>query len=230
MSFQSSRGCNDAHPSRVPPYDMIDTITTTAALVPLRTARGSFEAAFTNRGVCCLMFPNQLGAATRWLGRHLPGARIGTHDPRSEGLSEALDAYFNGDLTEFTVPLDLVGTPFQLEVWRQLRAIPYGEVRSYADVARAVGRPDAVRAVGAANGANPVPIMVPCHRVIGSNGALTGFGGGLDWKRRLLATENSAGWSSPGVSPRGPANGSRLQNRPVSPDEGEASLAPTGSA
>jgi O-6-methylguanine DNA methyltransferase len=173
---------------------MIDTITTTAALVPLRTARGTFEAALTDRGVCCLMFPNQPGAGTWWLGRHLPGATVRATDPRAEGVAEELDAYFRGDLTEFTVPLDLVGTAFQLDVWRQLRAIPYGDVRSYADVARAIGRPAAVRAVGAATGANPVPIVVPCHRVIGSDGALTGFGGGLDWKRRLLATENSARW------------------------------------
>ena len=79
-------------------------------------------------------------------------------------------------------------------MWRQLQSIPYGEVRSYADVARAIGRPSAVRAVGAANGANPVPVIVPCHRVIGSSGALTGFGAGIEWKQRLLATENPARW------------------------------------
>ncbi len=173
---------------------MTDTLTTTAALVPLRTVHGTFEAALTDRGVCCLTFPNQPAAAARWLRRHLPEAATGTTDARAAGLAGELDAYFRGDLTAFTVPLDLVGTPFQLAVWRQLQAIPYGEVRSYADVARAAGRPDAVRAVGAANGSNPVPIIVPCHRVIGSSGALTGFGGGLDWKRRLLATENPGRW------------------------------------
>jgi O-6-methylguanine DNA methyltransferase len=174
---------------------MNETITATAALVAVPTAHGTFEAALTERGVRCLMFPNQPGAAERWLGRHFPGVAVRTADCRADVLAGELDAYFRGDLTAFTVPIDLAGTPFQLSVWRQLQAIPYGEVRSYADVARAIGRPEAVRAVGAANGANPVPIVVPCHRVIGSSGALTGFGGGLDWKRRLLATENAARWA-----------------------------------
>lgn len=172
---------------------MSETITT-AALVPVTTVHGTFEAAFTERGLRCLAFPNQPGAAERWLARRLPGIVVRDADPRAAVLAGELDAYFCGDLTAFTVPLDLAGTPFQLGVWSQLRSIPYGEVRSYGDVARAIGRPEAVRAVGAANGANPVPIVVPCHRVIGSSGALTGFGGGLDWKRRLLATENAARW------------------------------------
>ncbi|HSR25464.1 MAG TPA: methylated-DNA--[protein]-cysteine S-methyltransferase [Candidatus Eisenbacteria bacterium] len=176
---------------------MSETITTSASLVPLATAAGTFEAAFTDRGVCCLVFPSQREAGARWLARHLPGARAGAADTRASTLADELDAYLRGDLTEFEAPVDLIGTPFQLAVWRQLQAIPYGEVRSYADVARSVGRPDAVRAVGAANGANPVPIIVPCHRVIGSTGALTGFGAGIDWKRRLLATENPARWGGP---------------------------------
>jgi O-6-methylguanine DNA methyltransferase len=166
----------------------------TAALVPLPTAMGTFEAGLTERGVCCLGFPNEPGAGARWLERHLPGATVRTGDPRAAGLAEELDAYLRGELRAFDVPLDLTGTPFQADVWHQLRAIPYGEVRSYADVARAVGRPSAVRAVGAANGANPVPIVVPCHRVIGSSGALTGFGAGIDWKVRLLGIENPARW------------------------------------
>jgi len=173
---------------------MNEPTTTTAALVAVPTVHGTFQAALTERGIGCLVFPDQLGAAERWLGRRLPGVVFRTSDPRADHLAGELDAYFRGDLTVFTVPVDLAGTSFQLSVWHQLRAIPYGEVRSYADVARAIDRPQAVRAVGAANGANPVPIVVPCHRVIGSSGALTGFGGGLDWKRRLLATENAARW------------------------------------
>lgn len=102
-----------------------------------------------------------------------------------------LDAYFARDLREFDLPLAMKGTPFQLRVWQALRAIPYGETRSYAQQARAVGAPDAIRAVGAANGRNPIPIVVPCHRVIGSNGKLTGFGGGLPLKRWLLDLESS---------------------------------------
>lgn len=175
---------------------MNETSATTAALVAVPTIHGTFEAVLTERGVRCLVFPDQPGAIERWLGRHLRGAAVrAAADRRADDLAGQLDAYFQGDLTAFTVPLDLAGTPFQVSVWRQLQAIPYGEVRSYADVARTIGRPSAVRAVGAANGANPVPIVVPCHRVIGSSGALTGFGGGLDWKRRLLATENASRWA-----------------------------------
>ena len=166
-----------------------------AARVPLPTASGTFEAVLTERGVCCLTFPNQADALPRWLRRHLPEATIATNDPRAASLADELDAYLRGDVTAFTAVPDLLGTPFQVGVWRQLQRIPYGEVRSYADVARAIDRPAAMRAVGAANGANPVPIIVPCHRVIGSGGALTGFGGGLDWKRRLLAIENAARWA-----------------------------------
>lgn len=106
-----------------------------------------------------------------------------------DDLSAQLTAYFEGSLHRFSVPLDLRGTPFQLEVWQALQAIPYGEVRSYGDIARAIGRPRAVRAVGMANHDNPVPIIVPCHRVIGSNRTLTGYGGGLELKERLLQLE-----------------------------------------
>jgi methylated-DNA-[protein]-cysteine S-methyltransferase len=102
-----------------------------------------------------------------------------------------LNAYFARDLRDFDLPLAMNGTPFQVRVWRALLEIPYGETRSYAQQARVVGAPDAVRAVGAANGRNPIPIVVPCHRVIGSNGKLTGFGGGLPLKRWLLDLESN---------------------------------------
>ena len=101
-----------------------------------------------------------------------------------------LRAYFGGELKEFDVPLVLEGTEFQLQVWRTLRTIPYGETISYGDLAKRIGNPKAVRAVGLANGSNPIPIIVPCHRVIGSNGSLTGFGGGLANKKKLLALES----------------------------------------
>ncbi len=102
-----------------------------------------------------------------------------------------LDAYFSHDLRDFNLPLRMKGTPFQIRVWEALLEIPYGQTRSYAQQARLVGAPDAVRAVGAANGRNPIPIVVPCHRVIGSNGKLTGFGGGLPLKRWLLDLESN---------------------------------------
>jgi len=102
-----------------------------------------------------------------------------------------LRAYFAGVLRVFCVTLDMQGTDFQLSVWNQLLKIPYGETRSYGQVAEAVGRPKAVRAVGAANGSNPVAIVVPCHRVIGSGGKLTGYGGGLPLKKKLLELEGA---------------------------------------
>ena len=105
-------------------------------------------------------------------------------------LERQLSAYFAGSLKTFDLPLAPKGTPFQLEVWGALRGIPYGETTSYGRIAEKIGRPDAVRAVGAANGQNPIPIVIPCHRVIGASGALTGFGGGLPMKQWLLAHES----------------------------------------
>ena len=102
-----------------------------------------------------------------------------------------LDEYFAGKRRAFALPLAPNGTDFQRQVWDELTRIPYGAVASYSDVARRIGAPDAVRAVGAANGRNPLPVIVPCHRVIGADGSLTGFGGGLPLKRRLLALEGA---------------------------------------
>ena len=100
-----------------------------------------------------------------------------------------LDEYFAGERTAFDLPLAFTGTPFQLAVWEALRGIPYGQTISYAELAQRVGRPTAVRAVGATNERNPIPVIVPCHRVIGADGSLTGFGGGLTTKRALLELE-----------------------------------------
>lgn len=104
-------------------------------------------------------------------------------------VADELEAYFAGRLRAFRTPVAPDGTPFQRRVWEALREIPYGETMSYGELSRRIGRPDAVRAVGAANGANPIAIIIPCHRVVGANGSLTGFGGGLDVKRALLALE-----------------------------------------
>ncbi|MGH8215166.1 MAG: methylated-DNA--[protein]-cysteine S-methyltransferase [Rhodanobacteraceae bacterium] len=109
--------------------------------------------------------------------------------PKLHAAARELEEYFTGTRQQFDVPLHPSGTPFQLEVWGALLTIPYGETVSYADIAQRIGRPRAVRAVGAANGANPLAIIVPCHRVIGSHGDLTGYGGGLPAKRWLLAHE-----------------------------------------
>ncbi len=106
-------------------------------------------------------------------------------------VADELLEYLAGTRTEFTVPLSPAGTDFQRAVWQALQRIPYGETRTYGEIAEAVGRPGAARAVGTANHCNPIPIIIPCHRVVGSNGQLCGFGGGLDVKRRLLELEAS---------------------------------------
>lgn len=124
-----------------------------------------------------------------------------TYEPSREGWErddaafpdavDQLTAYFAGDLTEFELELDMVGTQFQRRVWEALQTIPYGETCSYGEIARQIGSPSGSRAVGLANGHNPIGIIVPCHRVIGANGSLTGYGGGLDRKRALLDLEKS---------------------------------------
>ncbi len=116
---------------------------------------------------------------------------------KTELLTQAeqeLAAYFAGERKVFTIPYRAKGTPFQMRVWEALTKIPYGEVRSYQEIARAAGNPKACRAVGMANHANPLPILVPCHRVIGKNGKLTGYGGGLEIKKRLLELEGLDGF------------------------------------
>ena len=132
--------------------------------------------------------------AIEFAGQHRkPGADNETADAVLELAAGQLLEYFAGRRRRFELPLAPAGTAFQRQVWGALAAIPWGELRSYTDIARAIERPTAVRAVGAANGRNPLPIIVPCHRVIGSNGSLTGFAGGLDIKRQLLQLEGSLG-------------------------------------
>ena len=127
-----------------------------------------------------------------WLARSARGARHEqAYAPNREAIRQVIE-YLEGKRSDFDLRLDLRGTPFQRSVWNALLEIPYGATRSYADVARAVGNPNAVRAVGTANGTNPIPLVVPCHRVIATGGKLGGYGGGLDLKRRLLAMEQSA--------------------------------------
>jgi methylated-DNA-[protein]-cysteine S-methyltransferase len=123
--------------------------------------------------------------------RHRPPEEIfGVPDPTGfEAAAAELEAYFAGELTEFTVPTTLSGTPFQRSVWAALRQIPHGETVSYGQLADRIGKPMAVRAVGHANGRNPISIIVPCHRVVGADGGLTGYGGGVERKRFLLDFE-----------------------------------------
>lgn len=134
------------------------------------------------QGLTLVRFPGERG-----------GVRPAADWRRDDGVFAAaiaqLEEYFAGARREFSLPLQPVGTPFQQVVWSALRTIPYGTTLSYGELARRIGRPPASRAVGAANGANPLPIIVPCHRVIGADRSLTGFGGGLETKRFLLALE-----------------------------------------
>jgi len=121
------------------------------------------------------------------------GAAVASESyPVLAAAASQLDAYFRGELTSFDLPLALDGTQFQRCVWAALQSIPYGQTISYGDLARRIGQPSASRAVGLANGRNPVAIVVPCHRVIGADGSLTGYGGGMDRKRFLLALEQRA--------------------------------------
>lgn len=123
---------------------------------------------------------------------HEPSRADWTLDDRGfPDAIEQLDAYFAGELQEFDLSLELTGTAFQRRVWEALRTIPYGKTRSYGEIAAQIGSPTAFRAVGLANGHNPISVIVPCHRVIGANGSLTGFGGGIERKRTLLALEKS---------------------------------------
>jgi methylated-DNA-[protein]-cysteine S-methyltransferase len=147
---------------------------------------GALKLVASEQGLAAILSPNDDPARVRL-------ARL-IEDLQHPVLLEAerqLEAYFAGRLKTFTVPLDLRGTPFQKRVWRALLTIPFGETRSYAQIAKQIGVPTAYRAVGAANGRNPLSIIAPCHRVIGSNGNLTGFAGGLPTKRKLLAMESS---------------------------------------
>lgn len=127
-----------------------------------------------------------------WVPPRERGRAAGRDAHPFAAVEEQLEAYFTGGLREFNLPLRLAGTPFQRRVWDELNRIPYGETRTYGELAGALGIPSASRAVGLANGRNPVSIIVPCHRVIGANGSLTGYGGGLDRKRRLLDFERGS--------------------------------------
>ena len=150
---------------------------------------GHLELFARGRALCALGFADGRGDMRAWLQRRFGAIDVRpTKDPA--GLVSALNAYFYGDTAVIdTLCVDTGGTAFQMKVWTALRAIPVGQTISYAELARRVGSPKAVRAVGLANGQNPVSIVVPCHRVIGSNGRLTGYGGGLHRKEWLLRHE-----------------------------------------
>lgn len=151
---------------------------------------GPLRLASTGAGLAFVELPHASGRGlSGWLRRRAPEARTREgFAPNREAARQILE-FLDAKRSAFDLPLDLRGTDFQRAVWEALRAIPYGETRTYAELAAAVGRPAAVRAVGAANGANPLALVVPCHRVVNTGGRLGGYGGGLALKARLLALE-----------------------------------------
>lgn len=142
---------------------------------------GALKIEATGKGICAIHFQGEKVLSQKELS-------IPSHPLLRQAVSE-LDEYFRGSRQGFTLPLAPQGTPFQHSVWEALQKIPYGSTCSYGEIAAAIGNPKASRAVGMANNRNPLPIVIPCHRVIGADGRLVGYGGGLDIKRKLLALE-----------------------------------------
>ena len=154
---------------------------------------GRLELLSTDRGLAAILFCDERRskASASWRQRHVTSAApaaAGEHDTYARQIRE----YLAGGRREFTMPLHRTGTPFQCAVLDAVAGVPYGARASYQDIARAVGNPAACRAVGAANGANPLPLVIPCHRIVGASAKLTGYGGGLDAKRWLLSRESSS--------------------------------------
>ena len=150
------------------------------------------------KGVAYLELPRASGRGLRgWLARNSPGAKVlEGYAPNRAAVTQVTE-FLEGKRKAFDLALDLRATPFQLAVYEHVAAVAYGETATYSEIARAMGRPTASRAVGAANGANPLSLIIPCHRVVGANGKLQGYGGGLDTKAKLLAMERRGpgdGW------------------------------------
>lgn len=157
----------------------------------LATPLGEMLAVFGGKGLCLLEFvgQKQLEQEITAVQKALHGQFIFQENEQTQLLRQELDLYFQGRLKVFATPLETIGTAFQQQVWNALLTIPYGETRSYKEQAQQLGNPKAIRAVAAANGQNKVSILIPCHRVIGSDGKLTGYAGGLNRKQSLLALE-----------------------------------------
>ena len=167
--------------------DSPNELTAAAIVTPL----GEMLAVFGSRGLCLLEFVGQKHMEQEIMAvqKALNGQFIFQENEQTQLLRQELDLYFQGRLKVFVTPLETIGTAFQQQVWNALLTIPYGETRSYKEQAQQLGNPKAIRAVAAANGQNKVSILIPCHRVIGSDGKLTGYAGGLNRKQSLLALE-----------------------------------------
>lgn len=193
--YESLSGFNEAFRRFVgqAPRDVRSSTVVTVSRIP--TPLGPMVAGAVDDALCLLEFADRRMLETQIvrLQKHLECVFVpGTHEVLDR-LAEELESYFGGGETEFSVPLVTPGTPFQQQVWTNLRAIPAGTTKSYAEIATEIGRPSAVRAVARANGDNRIAILIPCHRVIGADGKLTGYGGGLWRKKRLLDVEAARG-------------------------------------
>jgi methylated-DNA-[protein]-cysteine S-methyltransferase len=151
----------------------------------MKTPVGELKLVANDRGLIAVLWENDNPARVK-----LPAAEENPKHPILKQAEQQLREYFKGERKKFTIPLETFGTDFQKKVWQALLTIPFGETRSYGELAKQIKKPSASRAVGAANGRNPVSILVPCHRVIGASGKLTGFAGGLEAKAKLLSIES----------------------------------------
>jgi O-6-methylguanine DNA methyltransferase len=153
---------------------------------------GRIYVASTDRGVCKISVPREARKDFfDWLKKHFDVESIIDNRSKNKEVIDQLNRYFNGKLAKFTVPVDLIGTPFQLRVWKELTRIPYGITSTYKHVSRKVSAPKGFQAVGRAAGQNPLPIIVPCHRVLGANGAMVGYSCGVKTKELLLRLEGA---------------------------------------
>jgi O-6-methylguanine DNA methyltransferase len=153
---------------------------------------GLIYIASTENGLCKLSIPKETKKDFfTWLEDHFEIDAVTDNKSRNKEYIDQINRYLNGKLVEFTIPVDLLGTPFQLRVWKKLSQIPYGTTITYSQLAKRVGVPKAFQAVGRANGANPLPIIIPCHRVIGSDGSLIGYSSGVKTKEFLLRLEGA---------------------------------------
>lgn len=158
----------------------------------IETPIGTVVVCASQQGICLLEFADikDLDKEVKQIAKEKQAVVLEGENIHITQLKQELEAYFKGELVEFTISLDLIGTPFQLQVWGGLRAIPYGETRSYKEQSEYLNIPKSIRAVANANGMNRVAIIIPCHRIIGADGSLTGYRGGLWRKKRLLELEN----------------------------------------
>lgn len=158
----------------------------------IETAVGVMFAASTDRGICMLEFPSYSGLLRelRQIRQTLGAPLVEGHSAYLASLQDQITQYFSGKRKTFDIPLDCIGTDFQKIVWHALLKIPYGTTTTYRELAAEIGKPSAIRAVANANGHNKIAILIPCHRVIGADGSLTGYAGGLDRKKKLLAVEH----------------------------------------